>query len=197
MAVYPEPFNIVPVFEPDKFPLSDSTTQSLSSIIAEYAQLETEVTTLGTNVGDIVYSAAVPVRTANNSSPIGTGDNVYTIGLPTLVVGGIYWIVAQLTFSDEDSSSSYFSDILVGIETTTNTLLWRSALVPRTSQGGLNVWTMQISYVFTYTVPIRITYEAALSTLSTYSLQDVANIAQPELVGLAFPSNNIQIMRLQ
>lgn len=198
MSIYPAPFEIVPIFEPEKFPLLDTTTQSLSTIIAEYNQLEAEVTTLGTNVGAIVYSAAVPTRTTNNSSPAGTGNYVYNIGLPTLVVGGIYWIVAQMTFSYNGSDNEvYFVDILAGIETTANTLLWRSSLVPRTSQGGLSTWTMNISYVFTYTIPIRITYEADLNTGEEYTLQNVADIAQAGLSGLAFPSNSIQIMRLQ
>jgi len=198
MAIYPPPFENVPIFEPEKFPLIDTTTQSIASLVAEYNQLEAEVTTLGTNVGAIVYSVAVPIRQANNSSPIGTGDSVYNIGLPTLVVGGIYWIIGQLTFAyGRGDNEAYFNDILAGIETTGNVLLWRSALVPRTSQGGLSVWTVNISYVFTYSVPVRITYEADLSVGGTYSLNYVEDVAQTELVGMAFPANNIQIMRLQ
>lgn len=198
MALYPPPFDNVPIFEPEKFPLVDATTSALSSLVQEYNQLEAEVNTLGTNVGDIVYSVAVPERNNNISSPFGTGENVYNIGLPTLVVGGIYWIVAQLTFSYGGTDNEvFFEDILAGIETTGNTLLWRSSIQPRTSQGGLSVWTMNISYVFTYTVPIRITYEASLNTLGPYSLNTIADVAQTQLVGMAFPSNNIQIMRLQ
>jgi hypothetical protein len=198
MAIYPPTFENLPIFEPEKFPLIDTTTQSISPLVSEYNQLEAEVTTLGTNVGDIVYSVAVPVRSANNSSPVGTGDFVYNIGLTTLVVGGVYWIVGQLTFSYGGTDNEvYFNDILVGIETTGNVLLWRSSLVPRTSQGGLSTWTVNISYVFTYSVPIRITYEADLSNGVTYSLNTIADVAQTQLVGMAFPANNIQIMRLQ
>jgi len=198
MAIYPPTFENIPIFEPEKFPLLDTTTQSVSPLVTEYNQLEAEVTALGANVGAIVYSVAVPIRNANNSSTIGTGDFVYNIGLPTLVVGGIYWIIAQLTFSYGGTDNEvYFNDVLAGIETTGNVLLWRSSLVPRTSQGGLSTWTMNISYVFTYSVPIRITYEADLSSGGTYSLNYIADVAQPELVGMAFPANNIQIMRLQ
>jgi hypothetical protein len=198
MAIYPPTFENLPIFEPEKFPLLDTTTQSVSPLVTEYNQLEAEVTALGANVGAIVYSVAVPIRNSNNSSTIGTGDFVYNIGLPTLVVGGIYWIIAQLTFSYGGTDNEvYFNDILAGIETTGNVLLWRSALVPRTSQGGLSTWTMNISYVFTYSVPIRITYEADLSSGGTYSLNYIADVAQSELVGMAFPANNIQIMRLQ
>jgi len=194
MSVYPPPYEIVPIFEPEKFPLLDQTNSEISSLVNEYTQLSTEVATLGTNVGTL-YTAAIPLLPAKNSSVLGTGDYVYYINLPALVVGGTYWIMAQMTFSCDVTGSDFVS-IRGSVQTTSNTTLWSSYLYPRAGQDNIDVWTIQVSYVCTYTTALRLAIEAE-TTGGTWSLQQPTAIAQANIFGLAYPTNNLMIMRMQ
>jgi len=195
MSVYPAPYEIVPIFEPEKFPLLDATTQSLTDLVNQYNVLNEEVNTIGTTTGVILY---IPMNTTN-ATGISSG-NLGLIPGPTvgdgMVVGGKYWLLANITLSCDNPNDDFTSGISVAIEFG-NTTVYQASMTPRGTQN-VDMWCFTISYPFTFSnVPFNINCICNLNSGGTWSAQSLARASTGALSGLTFGNTYLQVMRLQ
>lgn len=195
MSVYPPPYEIVPIFEPEKFPLLDATTQSLTDLVNQYNVLNEEVNTLGTTTGKIINI----VPNLLNATGIDSGVFAYIPGPTTgdgLVVGGKYWMLFNLTCMCDNPNDDFTSGISVAIEFG-NTTVYQANMTPRATQN-VDLWTFTISYPFTFTSQaFNINILCNLNSGGTYSCNSLARVATSALSGLTYANTYIQIMRLQ